>query len=52
MNNSLENELIFIKKGFELIKKVGWDKFSIKKMSKTLKIPNDELKKFSVVRTQ
>ena len=45
MNNSLENELIFIKKGFELIKKVGWDKFSIKKMSKTLKIPNDELKK-------
>ena len=45
MNNSLENEIIFVKKGFELIKKTGWDKFSIKKMSKTLKIPNDELKK-------
>ena len=45
MNNSFENEIIFVKKGFELIKEVGWDNFSIKKMSKTLKIPNDELKK-------
>jgi len=45
MNNSLENEIIFVKKGFQLIKEVGWDKFSIEKMSKTLKIPNDELKK-------
>ena len=32
MNNSLENEIIFVKKGFELIKKTGWDKFSIKKI--------------------
>ena len=46
MNNSFENEIILVKKGFQLIQEIGWDKFSLKKMSKTLKIPNDELKKY------
>ncbi len=44
MNNSFENEIILVKKGFQLIQEIGWEKFSLEKMSKLLKIPNDELK--------
>ena len=45
MNNSFENEIILVKKGFQLIQEIGWEEFSFEKMSKILKISDDELKK-------
>ena len=54
MNNSIEIEKNYIKKGFDLINDIGWEEFSIEKLSIREKIPLNELKiyfkcKYSIV---
>ena len=54
MNNSIEIEKNYIKKGFDLINDIGWEEFSIEKLSIREKIPINELKiyfkcKYSIV---
>ena len=54
MNNSIEIEKKYIKKGFDLINDIGWEEFSIEKLSTREKIPLNELKvyfkcKYSIV---
>ncbi len=54
MNNSIEIEKKYIKKGFDLIKDIGWEEFSIEKLSIRENIPLQDLKvyfkcKYSVV---
>ncbi|MAI29572.1 MAG: hypothetical protein CMP38_05120 [Rickettsiales bacterium] len=54
MNNSTEIEKNYIKKGFNLINDIGWDEFSIEKLSTLENIPLNELKiyfkcKYSIV---
>ena len=54
MNNSIEIEKNYIKKGFNLINDIGWEEFSIEKLSIREKIPINELKiyfkcKYSIV---
>ncbi len=54
MNNSLETEKKYVKKGFDLINDIGWEDFSIEKLSTRENIPINELKvyfkcKYSIV---
>ena len=54
MNNSIEIEKNYIKKGFDLINDIGWEEFSIEELSIREKIPLNELKiyfkcKYSIV---
>ena len=44
MKNSSETEKNYIKKGFDLINDIGWDKFSIEKLSTKENIPVRDLK--------
>ena len=46
MNNSIEIENKYIKKGFDLINEIGWEKFSLEKLSTKEKIPINDLKVF------
>ena len=46
MKNSSETEKNYIKKGFDLINDIGWDKFSIEKLSTIENIPVRDLKVF------
>ena len=46
MNNSIEIENKYIKKGFDLINDIGWEKFSLEKLSTKEKIPINDLKVF------
>ncbi len=46
MKNSSETEKNYIKKGFDLINDIGWDKFSIEKLSTKENIPVRDLKVF------
>ena len=46
MNNSIETENKYIKKGFDLINDIGWEEFSLEKLSTKEKIPIDDLKVF------
>ena len=46
MNNSIETENKYIKKGFDLINDIGWEKFSLEKLSTKEKIPINDLKVF------
>ena len=46
MKNSSETEKNYIKKGFGLINDIGWDKFSIEKLSTKENIPVRDLKVF------
>ena len=46
MKNSSETEKNYIKKGFDLINDIGWDKFSIEKLSTKENIPVEDLKVF------
>ena len=39
MNNSSETEKNYIKKGFDLINDIGWEAFSIEKLSTKENIP-------------
>ncbi len=54
MNNSIQIEKDYIKKGFDLINDIGWEEFSIEKLSTIEKIPLNDLKvyfkcKYSIV---
>ncbi len=54
MNNSIEIEKKYITKGFDLIKDIGWEAFSIEKLSVKENIPLNDLKvyfkcKYSIV---
>ena len=54
MNNSMEIEKNYIKKGFDLINDIGWEEFSIEKLSTRESIPLNDLKlyfkcKYSIV---
>ena len=54
MKSSSETEKKFIKKGFHLINDIGWDKFSLEKLSTKENIPVEDLKdlfkcKYSIV---
>ena len=54
MNNSVDIEKKYIKKGFNLINDIGWDKFSVEKLSTKENIPVKDLKvifkcKYSIV---
>ncbi len=54
MNNSIDIEKKYIKKGFHLINDIGWDKFSVEKLSTKENIPVKDLKvifkcKYSIV---
>tara|TARA_B100000963_G_scaffold81191_1_gene69075 strand:- start:899 stop:1486 length:588 start_codon:yes stop_codon:yes gene_type:complete len=54
MNNSLEIEKNYIKKGFDLINDIGWNEFSIEKLSIRENIPLNNLRvhfkcKYSIV---
>ena len=54
MKSSSETEKNFIKKGFYLINDIGWDKFSLEKLSTKENIPVEDLKdlfkcKYSIV---
>ena len=54
MNNSIDIEKKYIKKGFNLINDIGWDKFSVEKLSTKENIPVKDLKvifkcKYSIV---
>ena len=54
MKSSSEREKKFIKKGFHLINDIGWDKFSLEKLSTKENIPVEDLKdlfkcKYSIV---
>jgi len=54
MKSSVEIEKKYIKKGFDLINDIGWEKFSIEELSIREKIPLNELKvyfkcKYSIV---
>ena len=44
MNNSIEIEKKYIKKGFDLINDIGWEEFSVEKLSTKEKIPLNDLK--------
>ena len=46
MNNSIETENKYIKKGFDLINDIGWEEFSLEKLSTKEKIPINDLKVF------
>jgi hypothetical protein len=46
MNNSIEIENKYIKKGFDLINDIGWEEFSLEKLSTKEKIPINDLKVF------
>ena len=46
MKNSPETEKNYLKKGFDLINDIGWDKFSIEKLSTKENIPVRDLKVF------
>jgi len=46
MNNSIETENKYIKKGFDLINDIGWEEFSLEKLSTQEKIPINDLKVF------
>ena len=46
MNNSIETENKYIKKGFDLINDIGWEEFSLEKLSTKEKVPINELKVF------
>ena len=46
MKNSSETEKNYLKKGFDLINDIGWDKFSIEKLSTKENIPVRDLKVF------
>ncbi|MAI60577.1 MAG: hypothetical protein CMM92_06105 [Rickettsiales bacterium] len=46
MNNSTETENKYIKKGFDLINDIGWEEFSLEKLSTKEKIPINDLKVF------
>ena len=46
MKNSSETEKNYIKKGFDLINDIGWDKFSIEKLSTKENISVRDLKVF------
>ncbi len=46
MKNSIEIENKYIKKGFDLINDIGWEEFSLEKLSTKEKIPIDDLKVF------
>ena len=54
MNNSIETEKKYVKKGFDLINDIGWEDFSVEKLSTRENIPINELKvyfkcKYSIV---
>ena len=54
MNDSMEIEKKYIEKGFNLINDIGWEQFSIEKLSTKEKIPLNKLKvyfecKYSIV---
>ena len=44
MNNSIEKEKNYIKKGFDLINDTGWEEFSIERLSTRENIPLNDLK--------
>ena len=46
MKNSIEIENKYIKKGFDLINDIGWEEFSLEKLSTKEKIPINDLKVF------
>ena len=46
MNNSIETENKYIKKGFDLINDIGWEEFSLEKLSTKEKVPINDLKVF------